>query len=109
MAFDYTRAQQTVDRQIKRFGKAAVLRRSGVDRPCHAALLDYNPHGKDLILEGARRALVSPLGLDVPPNHELDLLVFDGEVLRIVAPVKGPRPSGTAVYYDLMVVYQSTE
>lgn len=107
MAYDFARARRVAGKQIGRFGGAGALRRDGVDRPCVAALLDYNPHERALMLEGSRRALISADGLDVPPSHEQDLLVFNGEVLRIVAPVIGPRPGGSAVYYEASVIYQS--
>lgn len=110
MAFDVSRAQRTAHRQIARFGGGeglARLRRGGVDRACTAALLEFSPRERDLILEGARRALVSVIGLAVPPDHEQDLLVVGGEVLRIVLPARGPRPSGDPIFHDLTVVYQS--
>jgi hypothetical protein len=107
VAYDYARARRVAGKQIGRFGGAALLRRDGVDRPCVAAILDYSPRDRNLMLEGSRRALISADGLDVPPNHEQDLLIFGGEVLRIVQPVIGPRPGGTAIYYEAQVVYQS--
>jgi hypothetical protein len=91
---------------IARWGNSAVLRRSGTDRPCVAAELEFNPTQRNLELAGVRRFLLAA-PLDPPPNHELDLLVAFGEILRLVAPVKGPRPDGVVVYYDLLVEYQS--
>lgn len=107
--YNFDRAQKAADHQIRRFGGAARLRRSGVDRTCTAAFLEYSPREKGLLLDGARRVLVSPLGLSEPPNHELDLLVFAGSIYRIIAPVGGPRPAGKPIYYDLAVVFQANE
>jgi hypothetical protein len=109
MAFDHVGAQAAASDMITRFGSAAVLRRGATDRDCIAAILDYNPRGRDLVLEGARRALVAAAGLTIPPNHELDVLVVGGSVYRIVEPAKGPRPGGTVIFFDLMVMYDSPE
>lgn len=91
---------------ITRWGNAAVLRRNGVDRACIAAELDFNPSPRNLELAGLRKFLLgAPLSPE--PNHELDLLVANGEILRITLPVKGPRPDGQPVYYELTVEYQA--
>lgn len=112
MAFNLTRAKNTAHTQIAKFGGGVgrgKLRRADVDRVCTAAMLEFNPRDRNLILDGARRVLISTHNLTVPPDHEQDLFVFGGEVMRIVAPVRGPRPSGDPIFYDLMVVYQSRE
>lgn len=91
---------------IARWGAPAKLRRSGVDRDCIAAELEFSPGAKNLELAGVRKYLLAA-PLDTPPNHELDLLVANGEVMRLVVPVKGPRPDGQPVYYELLVEFQS--
>jgi hypothetical protein len=117
-SFNFARIQKRADSLIARFGGGTglgKLRRNGVDRPCTCVLIEYKPFEKQFVLEGARRALVSRFDpntgqpLDLPPNHELDKLVFAGEVLRIVAPDKGPRPNGEPVFHDLEVLYDSHE
>jgi hypothetical protein len=112
--FNIARAQQVSHRQIVRFGRTPAnpnalgkLRRGASDRNCTVAILEYKPHEKGLVLEGAMRALVSTVGLTVEPHHENDLLVAAGKVWRIVAPVGGPRPGGVAIFHDCQVVYQS--
>jgi len=110
VAFNYTRSQQTAHRQIARFGGPAKLRRNGVDRDCTAAVVDFDPKDRNLILDGARRVLVSPLHngapLAIPPNHEQDLLIYKGEVLMLVQPPRGPRPAAISIFYDLAGIYK---
>jgi len=117
--FNFNRIQRRADSLIARFGGGlgkGKLRREGIpDRPCSCVIIEYSPNEKGLVLDGSRRALVSrfdpvtkaPLAL--PPNHELDKLVFAGEVMRIVKPDTGPRPNGEPVYHDLEVTYDSLD
>ena len=109
--------RKTCDRQIRRFGGRGYLRRSGVDRPCIVGIIDYKPGERGLVNDGSRRALISALDPDTgavlaqPPDHEQDLLVFAGEVMRIVAPVTGPRTTGSteAILYECEVQYDSPD
>ena len=114
--FDYARTQKKADNLIRRFGGPGLLRRVGSDdRGCTCVVIEYTPREAGLVNDGSRRALVSALDpttrapLAEPPDHELDLLIFAGEVLRIVAPDTGPRPSGTVVFHDLEVRYDSRD
>lgn len=91
---------------IASWGQPAKLRRGVEERDCIAAELEFNPQARGLELAGVRRFLIAA-PLDIPPYHEQDLLIANGEVLRLVVPVKGPRPDGVPVYYDLLVEYQS--
>lgn len=90
---------------VERWGGPAHLLRAGVMRTCIAAVLDYNPRANRLNLDGAERCLLDASTITIPPDHELDHLVKDGLEYRIVAPVKGPRPGGVVIYYDLDVLY----
>lgn len=92
---------------LARWGRDAHLLRGVELRPCIAAFLEFNPREQGLALEGARRVYVGA-PLDVAPDHELDKLVFNGELYSIVAPVKGPRPAGTPILFDLIVLYEGT-
>jgi hypothetical protein len=118
-SFNFDRLQRRADSLIARFGGGSglgTLRRDGIDdRVVSCVLTEYTPHEKELRLEGSRRALVSRFDPDtgaplaLPPNHELDKLVFAGEVLRIVSPDTGIRPNGTPIFHDLEVVYDSRD
>lgn len=96
---------------IARWGGPAKLLRNGTTlRDCTAAFLDYNPRGEGLGLrEAARLLIAAPLA--IPPDHEVDevILTEGGRTARyaIVAPVKGPRPGGIAVYFDCDIVYRA--
>ena len=114
--FDYGRSQRKADDMIRRRGGTGKLRREGsADRGCSCVVIEYTPRERGLVNDGARRALVSALDpatrapLATPPDHMLDRVVFAGEVLRIVAPDRGPRPSGVVVFHDLEVRYDSRD
>ena len=101
------RLQNTALRQIKRWGGSGFLVRDGVKRPCQVCIIDYKPRDADLRMVGAKRALIAAKGLGTEPDREQDMIEFKGERWRIAAPVTGPRPNGTAVFYDCEVVYDS--
>lgn len=119
MGFNFTRSRKTVDRQIARNGGGkgkGFLQRADVRRAVTVAIVEYKPTERALVLEGSRRALVSALDpatgavLATPPNHELDqFLIFAGDKFRLVAPDRGPRPDGNAVFHDLEVQYDSRD
>lgn len=113
MPYNQERARRTTRRQIGRFGGLGYLRRAGDDRACIAGILDYAPRVRDFMLDGTRRVLIAAQGLSVPPHHQQDQLIIKGEsgvweLYRIVGPVVGPRPNGTAIFYDAPVLYDST-
>jgi len=112
MGVNWEHKQREAHRKILKAGGAGKLRRSGVDRDCVCSIVEFKPYERGLVVEGARRALISVLdpngaALTTPPNAELDKLVFGGEVLQIIPPIGGPRPAGTIVYYDAQVLYES--
>lgn len=106
MPINHTKEAQRAAAMIKRWGIAAKLSRNGTLRDCVAATLDFTPAGKGLNLDEVSRFLVAA-PLAVPPDHELDKLVFNGSVYQLTAPVKGPRPGGVPYYYDITVLYES--
>ena len=114
--FNISRSQQVCHRQIIRFGRTpenpnsvGQLRRSGILRDCTTAILEYKPHEKGLVLEGAQRSLISVIGLTLPPNHELDILLYNGRAYRLVQADMGPRPGGTPIFHDYQVIYDASE
>lgn len=119
MPFNFARSRKTADRQIARWGGGkglGELQRADVRRTVTAAIVEYRPTERQLVLEGSRRALVSALDPDTgavlttPPDHELDqFLIFAGQKFRLVAPDRGPRPDGNAVFHDLEVQYDSRD
>lgn len=97
---------------IKSWGGAGILRRGAVDRDCICALVDFKPYEKGNIIEGARRILISALAPDgtvlaEAPDGEQDVLVYGGDIMNIIPPTLGPRPSGNPVFYDIQVIYSS--
>lgn len=91
---------------IERWGVTAYLLRDDVARECKAAILDHTPRSRGLAMEGAERMLIAA-PLDIEPDYEVDRIVFQGSIYQLVAPVKGPRPAGVAIYFDADVVYES--
>jgi hypothetical protein len=89
---------------IARWGGPAQLVRNGVARDCIAGVLDYKPGPKNLRNEEAETVLVKA-PVSPAPDHEQDELVKGGQRFAIVAPIKGPRPGGTVIFYWLECVY----
>lgn len=113
--FDINRARMTVFRQIRKFGATPgnpsatmSLVREGVARACTGAVLDYSPRERGLVVEGAKKIIIANWNLTDPPDHERDVIrLFNGEVYRIVSPVKGARPGGVSVYYECECQYDT--
>jgi hypothetical protein len=116
---DLNRSRRIADRQIARWGGGkgkGFLQRASVRRAVTCAIAEYRPTERALVLEGSRRAVVSALDpttgavLAQPPDHELDqYLIYAGQKFRFVAPDRGPRPDGNAVFHDLEVQYDSRD
>jgi hypothetical protein len=116
--FNYARMVRKANQLIQKFGQPtpALLRREGIaDRPCVAVMIDYTPREIGLRSVGARRFLISTIDplthqtLELPPDHEQDLIVFAGAVYRLPTPDSGPRPGGTVLYHDMEGVYDTRE
>jgi hypothetical protein len=103
------------DGLIRKNGRTdAFLRRGTTNRHVSAVVLDYKPREQELRSVGAQQALVSCLdpitkAVIVPPDPNDDVLVWNGSIYRIVAPDRGPRPAGDAVWHDLEVVYSERD
>ena len=116
---NFNQSRKTADRLIARWGGGkgqGELQRADVRRTVTVAINEYKPTERALVLEGSRRALVSALDPDTgdilatPPDHELDqFLIYAGQKFRLVAPDRGPRPDGNAVFHDLEVQYDSRD
>ena len=105
------------DRMIARYGmpsstRYAKLRRSGVDRDCTAAEIEFTPSQRHRIVDPtARRFLISAEGLDPPPSRADgdSLVIFDAttdaevETLRLIQKPGRLAPAGTVVFWDLTV------
>lgn len=90
---------------IERWGGPAYLLRGAELRPCVAAFLQNTPRARGLNLEGWEQVLIAA-PLDIPPDHEQDKFVtVDGRLYDFVAPIKGPRPAVTTIYFDASVVF----
>lgn len=120
--FNYARMIAKADQLIAKFGQPtpAALRRDGdtanpVDRPCTAVLIEYRPYEKGLRLAGAVRFIISTIDpetrqqLLLAPDHEQDMIVFSGNVYRIVSPDEGPRPGGVVLFHDLQAVHDGLD
>ena len=109
---DYVRARAVADRQIRKWGAAAKLRRSGVDRDCHAMEVQLSSSERRSLKNSTSRVfLLSAVGLDVGPVKDRDELVLlvqpEGLVelppLRLVAPTRPLAPGGYVVYWEIEV------
>ena len=89
---------------IRRWGGPAFLERDGVRRPCVAARQEYKPQEVALFEIGSERMYVSAKNLAVPPDPQLDKLIFNGKRYSITQEPKGPRPNGMVMFYDCNVM-----
>jgi hypothetical protein len=116
--YNYARAQLMAHRQIAKYGggvDTGRLDRAGVLRPCTVAILQYTTQQRDgsMIQFTDERALVSVMGLSIPPDQEQDVLVLGKYVngvwqqinrCKIVAPPGRLAPApGIVVFWDLQV------
>ncbi len=105
------RARKVADRQIRKWGARALLRRSGGDRECWAMEAQLTSSERRALKNDTSRIfLISAVGLDVAPTKEDSLVLFvqpDGTTelppLRQQAPVAPLSPGGIVVYWELQV------
>lgn len=117
MAFNFTRLQKVANSMISRWGAQCSLRRTvgGViqDRPCICAIAQFHPleHRGQMLDTTDRLAFVSPIGVTIAPDKELDSLItyIPGtsppqvdEILKITKNGK-IAPAGVVVYWELEV------
>jgi hypothetical protein len=107
----YTRQRNLAHALIGKYGISAILRRSTGDRSC-VIFLSHLPRERqgNLVNQTDRRALLSPIGLTVDPDSELDKLVtidpetgLESETLRIIAPIGKLAPADIIIYWELQV------
>lgn len=106
MTFPFARSQASATRMIKRWGgpvKGFIVR-NGVKRAAWMARLEFKPSERALVIDGACRFYIATEGVTVGPEQGPDHLEYKGKTYRIVAPVSGPRPNDTIMYYDATVV-----
>lgn len=118
--FNYVKSQQTADKLIAKFGGKlkGKVRRDGtptgtptrpipgapVEIPCTLVAVDYTVRERQVlnVQEGAKRIIVSPLGL--PAGFELmitdTLVTADGEGYTIVPPIGKFKPTTLILFYD---------
>jgi hypothetical protein len=113
---DPARMQLVVDREIRRIGMSAVLRREGAaDRQIWMYFGQWSPAelmGR-LIEPLDRVAVVSAVGLTDPPTHTKDRLItfvqppsftpVEDENLRILSPPIRIDPAGVVIAWRLRV------
>lgn len=118
--FNYVKSQNTADKLIAKFGgkKKGLIIRAGtptgtptrpipgvpVEIPATLVAVDYTVKERQAlnVQEGAKRILVSPLGL--PAGFDLmisDILqTADGEQYTIVPPIGKFKPTTLVLFYD---------
>jgi hypothetical protein len=117
--FDYIKTKNIGDKLVRKFGMAAVLRRTTetpTDRPCWVVIVDEMPRDASTQLANPtdRKVIMSAIGLDsMPPDNERDQLVtfvqppaaspIENETLPFTCPVKKYAPAGITVLYEFTV------
>lgn len=107
----YVRARKVADRQIRKWGARALLRRVSGDRECWAMEAQLSANEKRALKNFTNRVfLISAVDLDVAPDKTDALVTFvqpegttENPPLRQVAPVAPLAPGGYVVYYELTV------
>jgi hypothetical protein len=118
-AFDYSRAQASADRLLKRFGQAGYLRpftvagpvpynpskRQGPDVAATFAVISYDAREIDgtRILATDKKALVSASGLAEAPTVKHRLVLSDGKTDYAIVDVQPIPPAETVVAWQLQV------
>lgn len=121
--FNYKKSQQTADKLISKFGgkmKGVILRETITggtsvrpettpsEIPCTCVAVDFTIRERQAlnVQEGAKRIMISPLGL--PVGFELlitDVVrTADGQEYTIVPPINQLKPTDTTVFYDVQGV-----
>jgi hypothetical protein len=114
--FDYSRAQATADRLIKRYGQLGKLRRMVKSGPAYAptltpvdvdakfAVLDYETDQIDgtRILVTDKMVYLSAVGLTVEPKPGMALVESDGGLYNVVD-VDTLKPGAVVVYREVQV------
>lgn len=121
--FNYAKSQQTADKLITKFGgklKGKILRevRSGgtdtrpeftpEEIPCTCVAVDYTIRERQAlnVQEGAKRIMISPLGL--PTGFELQITdvvqTRDGGKYTLVPPEGKFMPTDKVLFYDVQGV-----
>lgn len=108
----YLRARKVADRQIRKWGARATLRRASGDRDCWAMEAQLSTSERQALKNPTHRIfLISAVDLDVAPSFRDDSLVLYAQPegtaelppLRQVAPVAPLAPGGIVVYWELQV------
>lgn len=112
-ALDPYRLMGDIDREIKRIGMIAALRRDTGERPCWLYFGAWTPRERmgGLIEPTDRLAIISAVGLSDPPIHTRDRLITfvqpagtaEDENLRIISVVERIAPAGVAIVWKLQV------
>ena len=119
MTVSYVRARTVADRQIRKWGAPALLRRTSGDRDCWAMEAQLTTSERNALKNTAARIfLISAVDLAVAPSFRDDALItfeVDDEgkntdverpPLRQVAPVAPLAPGGFVVYWEIQVAAQ---
>jgi hypothetical protein len=115
--FDYTKAQATAKRLIKRFGREVTLVitagsgdawnpvQSGDTQTLVAAVFDYKNSKIDgtLIKTGDKRLLISTEGATIAPDLQHKIAIEDIEDEHSIVDLKPLSPGGTVVYWEAQV------
>lgn len=110
----YLRARAVADRQIRKWGTRALLRREGGDRECWVMEAQLTANERRALKNPTHRVfLISAVNdtlLAIPPGKADSLVLFvqpGGKVelppLRQQAPVAPLAPGGIVVYWELQV------
>lgn len=111
--FDYTKAQATAKRLIKRFGQNATLKvlagsgdawnptQTPSEQPVIIAISKYNNSQIDgtLVKQGDKKIYVSTEGATIEPDvgHKLEIGSLDHAIVNVM-PLS---PAGTVVYWEV--------
>lgn len=121
--FNYAKSQQTADKLISKFGgklKGKIIRETIMggtqtrpettpeEIPCTCVAVDYTVRERQAlsVQQGAKRIMISPLGLPIGFELKLTDVIVTRDTRRytIVPPINELKPTNVVVFYDVQGV-----
>lgn len=98
--------QKHAEKLIRGWGmdqRGQIVRDGSVRATAYMGFKEFSPTERGLFEDDAVNIAVSAVGL-AEIDFEVDTIVFLNKTYRIPSPVRGARPDGTVVYYQVAAI-----